>query len=842
LIPKTRAERAWLAGAFVLASAFAAIDALVGGAALPYGLLILPPLLMAARSSARTTALVAAYSLALALFLGIPDEISDTVDYLLRVLMVATGGALAVWIASLRQRAEETESRSAFLAKASRRLDASLDYKGVAQILTRLLVREFADWCAVYALARDNAIELLAVAHRDPSKETIAWELDRRYPFRVDQPLGVAAVIRTGTPELTRDVTDVQIDAIAYDEEHARMVRDLGLRSAIFIPLRARGRTLGAMAFATAESERVFNESDLDLASELAERAALALDNASLYTHLSEAEVELRQSADELEAVLQGVGSAITVQDQLGRLVFANQAAADLLGFSSIEAVLEAGTAKIMDRFELFDESGDRFSVDQLPGRIALTGERPEDAILRFRDKVSGGVRWARVKATPIFNEAGQTALAINIFDDVTKEKRDEIAERFLSESSSLLVASIDYQSTLDNVAHLAVPQFADWCSVEVIDERGAIKPVALAHVDPSKIELAEELRLSYPVDSSASSGVPNVIRTRQPELYREVPDERLEESAQDQRHLELLRAIGLRSVIIAPMAVAGRAIGALVFCTAESGRHFEEHDLEVATELGRRAAAAVENARLYTERTHIARTLQRSLLPPVLPDIPGIEIAARFRPAGEGYEVGGDFYDVFNTGAGGWALVIGDVCGKGPEAAALTGLARHTLRVAAMQEDLPSKILQLLSEAIIRQSSDSEFCTAAYARLELRSVGASLTLASGGHPLPLLLRGDGGVEQVGVPGTLLGSLPDAQLVDQHLDLRPGTSLVFYTDGVIEAGRPRGAFGLDGLRAVIASCSGLGAQEIAERIDKAVTGLEPNPSDDVAVLVLRVKE
>jgi sigma-B regulation protein RsbU (phosphoserine phosphatase) len=185
---------------------------------------------------------------------------------------------------------------------------------------------------------------------------------------------------------------------------------------------------------------------------------------------------------------------------------------------------------------------------------------------------------------------------------------------------------------------------------------------------------------------------------------------------------------------------------------------------------------------------------------------------------------------------------VIGDVCGKGPEAAALTGLARHTVRAAAMQEHDPSRILTLLSEAIRREHDDSQFCTAAYAHLDLREVGATLTLTSGGHPLPLMMDEHGDVEQVGVPGALLGSFPDVDLTDQRLELKPGASLVLYTDGVIEAGNPRGAFGIEGLASVLRSSAGLSANEIAERIDTAVVGLGEEPPDDVAIVVLRIRE
>jgi PAS domain S-box-containing protein len=841
LSPIRQAERRWVIGALALAAAIALADA-VGVAPILIGVLVLPPLLVSAGAGARGTALVSICVLVLAFLLGLPEGRFGSLDHLVRVLVVIVGSSLAVWIAWLRQRAEEAEARAAFIAEAGTLLDASLDYERAAQTLARLAVPWLADWCAVHVAGAEGDIKLVAVVHTERSKEKLAWELERRYPFHIEQPFGPAHAIRTGEPQLMPAVTESAIEAIAYDDEHAALLRGLGLKSAMFVPLLARGRTLGAMAFATAESERDLDAGDLDLARNLGDRAALALDNARLYTQVSDAEAELRQTAEELQAVLQGVGSAILVEDTSGSLAFANQTAADLFGFVSVEALLGARPESVMDRFDIFDEEGKPFSLERLPARAALSGERSPVVVIRLQDKASGRERWSRVKATPILNEAGTTAFVVSIFDEITKEKRDELAERFLSDSSSVLVASIDYETTLDNVAHLAVPQFADWCVVDLVDERGSIEPVALAHADPSKIEMAEELRRRYPPSLDGPRGVATVLQTREPELYREISDELLVQSARDETHLEMLRAIGIRSAIVAPMVIGGRAIGTLTFFNAESGRLFDERDVEVARELGRRAAAAVENARLYTERAHIARTLQRSLLPPILPEIPGVEVAARFHPAGEGYDVGGDFYDVFSIGARGWALVIGDVCGKGPEAAALTGLARHTLRLAAMQEGAPSRVLALLSEAIIRQREDSEFCTAAYGHLETGGGRTSLVVASGGHPLPLLLRGDGRVEHIGRPGMLLGSVPDAKIFDQRIELAPGAVLVFYTDGVIEAGRPRGSFGAEGLRAVLGACLGLAANEVAERIYNAVTGLEPEPTDDVAILVLKVHD
>jgi serine phosphatase RsbU (regulator of sigma subunit) len=302
--------------------------------------------------------------------------------------------------------------------------------------------------------------------------------------------------------------------------------------------------------------------------------------------------------------------------------------------------------------------------------------------------------------------------------------------------------------------------------------------------------------------------------------------------------------AIGIRSGIVVPMITRGRTIGALPWVHGRSGRRFDTQDVELAQEVARRCATAIENARLYSDRAYIARTLQQSLLPVELPEIPGIETAARFRPTGEGNEVGGDFYDVFETGNRGWTIVMGDVCGKGPDAAAVTALARYTLRAAAMRDRLPSRSLAVLNEALLRQRDDRRFCTVAYAYLEKLDRGARVGISTGGHPLPLLLRVDGTVEPVGAPGTLLGVVPDPDLEDRAVTLEPGDSLVFFTDGVIES-RANSSGVLDERRLgeLMATCAGSGPDAIAQRIEEAaVMSQNGRPRDDIAVLVLRVAE
>jgi serine phosphatase RsbU (regulator of sigma subunit)/anti-sigma regulatory factor (Ser/Thr protein kinase) len=251
-------------------------------------------------------------------------------------------------------------------------------------------------------------------------------------------------------------------------------------------------------------------------------------------------------------------------------------------------------------------------------------------------------------------------------------------------------------------------------------------------------------------------------------------------------------------------------------------------------------AAVTTERRRVEDTVEYIAETLQESLLPATLPTIPGVEAAAEFRPAGERHVVGGDFYDVFQGDDGSWAVVVGDVCGKGASAAAVTGLARYTLRAAAVREPRPSRVLRLLNDAILRQRAPNEFCSVAFARLETNGPGsARATLSNGGHPLPLVLRAAGAVEPIGSYGTLLGVVEDPQLSDATVELHPGDALVLYTDGLTDAHAPERIVTQAELESVLAASAGRPAPEIAREVARAVLGNgREQPRDDVALLVL----
>ena len=304
------------------------------------------------------------------------------------------------------------------------------------------------------------------------------------------------------------------------------------------------------------------------------------------------------------------------------------------------------------------------------------------------------------------------------MIEDITDLKQAEETQRLLADAGRVLAGSLDYEETLRRVAWLAVPDLGDWCMVDVVGDRG-LERVAVAHADPERADLAERMR-GIVVDPSGSVGAAAVARTGRAELYPDVGDDHLRGAAADPRHLALLTEIGVRSAASVPMTVRGHRLGVMTIATAESARELGPEQLSVLEELGRRAAVAVDSARLHRQRSAIARTLQQSLLPPLLPEITGLETAALYRAAGEGTDVGGDFYDLFSVAEDEWIAVIGDVCGKGAEAAAVTALARYTIRTAAVRRRSPAAILRWLNDAMMRQDLEGRFCTIACVHLDM--------------------------------------------------------------------------------------------------------------------------
>jgi Stage II sporulation protein E (SpoIIE)/GAF domain len=431
--------------------------------------------------------------------------------------------------------------------------------------------------------------------------------------------------------------------------------------------------------------------------------------------------------------------------------------------------------------------------------------------------------------------------LAVNIIEDVTDARLAERQQRFLSAASILVSSSLDTDVTLDKVAGAAVPELADWCCVDMPDERGILRRAALSCGEEDREALAR-MRDAVWMDPDDPGSPAHVLRTGHAILIGDFDEvaARLWAGG-DESGAAALRATGTRSAMVVPMTAGDRVIGVVTMGTSRSARRLGEGDLALAGELGRRAGIAVENARLHAARSHIATTLQRSLLPPRLPIVPGVTIAARFRAAGETSDVGGDFYDVFGVGDG-WMVVVGDVTGKGPEAAAITSLARYTMRTAAMYERSPGAVLARLNAALGADPDRRQICTAVCARLEPAEDGTlRVALARGGHPPPFLIGAAGGAEAVGTPGPLLGAFDGGVWEERHIVVGVGEALVFYTDGVTDTRGADGAlFGLDRLSELLDGAGALDADEVASRIDEALLTFEHGQQrDDVAVLVLR---
>jgi phosphoserine phosphatase RsbU/P len=308
----------------------------------------------------------------------------------------------------------------------------------------------------------------------------------------------------------------------------------------------------------------------------------------------------------------------------------------------------------------------------------------------------------------------------------------------------------------------------------------------------------------------------------------------------------QVAAVVGLHGGFAVPIRRGGDVLGVMEFFAPEI-RQPDDDLLEMMEAVGAQIGQFIDRTEkeraLRASREDLAQladTLQQSLLPPHLPSIPGVEMAAHYEPARNGSDVGGDFYDVFASARDDWAIVIGDVCGKGPEAAALTALVRYTTRAAAIQTRRPRLVLDLVNEAVLRHDAE-QFCTAAYVRLRPEGDGARLTLSCAGHPLPLVLRRDGDVESVGAPGRVLGPFAELASVDRVVRLDPGDTLFLYTDGVTDARGRGGFFGEGRLRETLGACAGSTAHDTVKAVERVLRDFHGgSPRDDIAFVVLRV--
>ncbi len=500
-----------------------------------------------------------------------------------------------------------------FMAGASALLARSLDYETTLREVARLAVPEVADWCGVLLADLGDGERELSSGYSDPALEAALLEIraKRREEEGASESRRVA---QTGEPILATDVRATIDETI---EDHQReLIERLAPKSYLIVPLAARGRVLGSMTLLSTRAGRHYTESDLAFAVALAERCALAIDNARLHDRAE-------RSLSLLDTVFSTAPVGLALVDRDLRFVRVNETFAafnarpvgELVGRTVPELLRAAGL--------------DEETVIPSYGQVLDSGGRVLDLELTTHSR-DGTARHWNASFTPVTHADGSVTGVIVSVIDVTErrallesEREARVRADFLAHAGAILDASLDYEETLRSVVQIAIPEVADWCAVSVLDDAGVLQEVATAHVDEGQREIGAEISRRFPADPSADSGSYRVARSGETAYVREVTDEMLAAGIPDPEHLDLVRRLGLRSVIIAALKARGRVFGTFSLASAESGRLFEQVDVQLAEELAARAGMAIDNARLYTERSRIAHTLQVKLLPERLPRDP---------------------------------------------------------------------------------------------------------------------------------------------------------------------------------------------------------------------------
>ena len=436
------------------------------------------------------------------------------------------------------------------------------------------------------------------------------------------------------------------------------------------------------------------------------------------------------------------------------------------------------------------------------------------------------------VRAATVLAGAG-LAFAVSTVRAVLLEARSR--DLVLTQANELLEHTLDEERTAERSARLLLQDFGDLATIDMLDAEGEIRNVVVAARDPQLEREVVELRRS-PIARTSDQPVAIAIHAGRPSLITRARDVFLRQLVSDPRRVANIRRLYPRSAICVPLEARGERLGALSIVSRSRGRRYGEKDLRVVEHLASRAAVALVNARMHGGQVRIAETLQRGLRPPKPGRVPGLEVGTRFSPA-IGL-LGGDFYDVFQRGEASWAAVIGDVCGKGPESAVLTALARYTIRAETEHLERPHEVLERLNGILFEEQGDFRYTSACLAFFDLGAMPMRVTLCRAGHPPPLVLRHGGDYEAVESSGTLLGVSESPRLEDATVDLDPGDAVVLYTDGVTDQG-----LGEEGLRSMLADAAGRPAAEVAAMVeDAARAAAERRHHDDMAVLVIRMND
>lgn len=659
--------------------------------------------------------------------------------------------------------------------------------------------------------------------------------------FPVDDESLVGYVVMRGHAVASSDTAD--------DSRFRLAAHDYGLvaRAAIGAPVGSGDEPWGAIVVYSAHV-RTWTDDDIHFVQSMANTTGLALAR-------QRTEDELRDSGLRLDLSLAAGGMGAWSWDTSLDEVTLSASAMEILG-TSPESFDGSGDG-LLDLLHPDDQSQFRSDVFE-----ALQTSGQQHTVFRFV-RPGGEVRWAEAWGR-VLDEAHLARRLVGVLVDITERRSAEQvrtklleAERsaraeaelargrlaVLADASDRFSAILDPDAVVASLAEVCVPQLADVCLIDVLDDSGQLQEVASVALDDQSLADVRELRRRR-AELGGANGVYSEARVagrRESVLLEEMDDALFQRAAVDEEHLALFRRFDARSSMVVPMVARGRVIGVLSLLINRTARRYDAAQLALVEEVAARAALALENGRLFASRHRVARSLQAALLPPALPEVGWLDLAARYRVAEADVAIGGDFYDVMEVGPDAWGVVVGDVCGRGPDAAALTGLVRHSVRTAVIREREPSGVLAQTNAAVLDQIDDARFCTVAYLRVERSAAGVRVQASSAGHPRPVVLRADGTAAFVDCAGLLLGVVAQPALVDVEFELGPGDAVVLYTDGVTEARRGKDLFGEDRLLATLAGLAHLEAEAIAAGLDDAVAVYQDGADDDIAVLVVRAR-
>jgi PAS domain S-box-containing protein len=473
---------------------------------------------------------------------------------------------------------------------------------------------------------------------------------------------------------------------------------------------------------------------------------------------------------------------------------------------------------------------------DDLPGVMrawpdSVASGEPFEMEFRLR-RADGAFRWFLTRAVPVRDADGAVVRWYGSNTDIDAEYGARARERFFSRLGAELSGALSLEQTLRVVTRSVVPEFADWALVNLIDERGDVRLAAAFHRDPHKRDMLDALRGEAYANPAARTGVSHVVRSGKPVVYETYTAGVLNESV-DTPFRSAFEAIGIESALLVPLFSAGKVVGTLNATMCGSGRSFFASDVPFFEELGRRIAPAIGNATAYERERRVARTFQEAALVPSLPEIPGLTFEAMYQAAMLEATVGGDWYDAFRLPDGRVVFSIGDVAGKGLQAAVAMASVRQSIRTAALINPEPVAVLNAV-DRIVRAIGQAPFVTAFVGVLD--PVSFEFTFASAGHPPALLRDADGTITSLAEGDLPLGLRGAAEDDARTIEIAPGSVLLCYTDGLTEFDRDP----IAGERLVhdaFARANGDVAREIYDSIAQG------RPAhDDVAILAVAFHE